>query len=376
MTRTKLTLALLCLTINMAFAQEEAFFGIHSNSVSVQKAQKLNFDQPYGAYITNVIDNTTAAREGFQPFDYIYQVDDYEFAEHTDLHDILDNYRAQESATVYFIRNGEKLAKTVTFGTREEARNRQRSDDEDPFLGIEESHKRTSGAQGVAVNIVGNSTAEKMGMEDGDVITEINGYPMIDWHDLKAAIDDLEVGDPITVTYRRGSQMTSVTNPILSLAATKGGASHGNYNDNYSYDYGQNHQTTDQNGNEEIAPVVDIADMEVDMEDMPAEEAEQMKKELGIDMPIVQNLRIEALKLFPNPTTGRFSLTFDLPNRGETSIRIFSSSGRLIYSYDLGAFSGSFSDQIDLGNEPAGTYYVMIRQGDTSVSKKVVVARV
>lgn len=367
---------MLCLTISFTFAQQDAFFGIHSNEVSPQKAAKLNFDQPYGAYITRVIDNTTAARAGFEPFDYIYRIDDYEFAEHTDLHDILDNYRAQDQATIYFVRNGEKLAKNVTFGIREDAGDNKRSDNEDPFLGIQQSHNRASGTRGVTVNIVENSTAEKMGMEDGDMITEINGYPMLDWHDLKAAIDNLEVGDPITVTYRRGNQVTTATSPIQSLAATKGSHSPGNYNYNYSYDYGQNHATAGQNGNEEIAPAVDLADMEVDMEDMPVDEAEQMKEELGIDMPIVQNLRIEALNIFPNPTTGRFSLTFDLPNAGETSIRIFSSSGRLIYSYDLGEFSGSFNDQIDLGNEPAGTYYVMIRQGGTSVSKKVVVARV
>lgn len=370
------TIVLLCLSLSFALAQQDAFLGIHSNSVSTKKAKKLNFEQPYGAYVTNVIGNTAAEKAGFQVFDYIYQVDDYVLDDHYDLHDILDNYQAGDRATVYYLRQGEKLSEEVVFGKKSEAKYRERERDEDPFLGIQQNHNKPSDVKGVSVDIVDNSTAKAMGLKDDDIITRINGYSMIDWHDVGAAIDDLEVGDPISVTYRRGNKTTTVTNPIQSLAATKGESNHGSSNYSYSYDSGRsNYETKQADEPAESIAKADMEDMEVEMEDMPEEDAERMKEELGVDMPIVQNLRIEQLNIFPNPSSGRFNLTFDLPNEGETNIRIFSGSGRLVYDYALGNFSGAFQDQLNLGDQPAGTYFVMIQQGTFSVSKKVIVSR-
>lgn len=366
------TFVLFCLTFSFSVAQNDAFLGVHSNSVSPAKAKKLRFEQPYGAYITNVLGNTAAERAGLQPFDYLYRIDDYTFEDHVDLHDVLENYQSGDRATLYYIRNGAEERREVVFGRESEADERDRDDDEDPFLGIQQNHDRAS--RGVPVDIVKNSTAEAMGLEDGDVITEINGYLMVDWHDLRTAIDATEVGQPLTVTYRRGGKVTTVTQPVQSLAVTKVGANHGTYNYSYSYNMGDEHGPK-ASAAEPDSERVDLSDMEVEMEDMPAEEAEQMEEALGIEMPVVQNLRIEQLNIFPNPSAGRFNLTFDLPDEGATAIRIFNASGRLVYSYDLGNFSGTFNDQIDLGDQPAGTYYVMIRQGAFSVSKKVVIAR-
>ena len=39
---------------------KRAFLGVHSEEISKTKAQLLNFDNPYGAYITLVIQNTAA----------------------------------------------------------------------------------------------------------------------------------------------------------------------------------------------------------------------------------------------------------------------------------------------------------------------------
>ncbi|MEL6923707.1 MAG: T9SS type A sorting domain-containing protein, partial [Bacteroidota bacterium] len=124
-----------------------------------------------------------------------------------------------------------------------------------------------------------------------------------------------------------------------------------------------------------VVNLAPMPDMDVSMEDMPEEDAKEMKEELGIDMPVVQNLQIEELNIFPNPSQGLFNLKFNLPNNEFTIIRIFDGSGKLIYTRDLGNFDGDFNAQLDLTNNPAGTYYLMVQQGELSISKKVLIVR-
>lgn len=360
------TIFLLCMSIAFIFAQHQnnrAYIGIHTNSVSDKKAEKLAFENSNGSYVTNVIKNSAADKNGMQPFDYIYKIGDKEFSGHQHLTSVMRDYQAGDEAMVYFIRNGEKMAKKMTFGKRSDGESNKRTREEDPFLGIGQNHTRMpEDVVGVSVNIEDNSTAEKIGMEDDDIILAINNFKMVDWHDVGNAIDMMEVGEEITVKYLRDNQVTVAKGPIQSLAATK--TAHQNSNNNET-------EVQEEVEEAEIA----MEDMEVMMEDLREEEAEQMKVEVGVEMPVVQNLSIERLNVFPNPSQGEFNLKFFLPNNAPTNIRIFNSNGQLIYANDLGNFEGDFMERFDLTDNPAGTYYLMIQQNDLSITKKVIIVR-
>lgn len=363
------------MSITFIFSQHQnnrAYLGIHTNSISNQKAKKLNFDNSNGSYVTRVVKNTAADKNGMQPFDYIYQIDENEFSEDQHLTAVLSKYQPGDKAMVYFIRKGEKLSKKIALGKRSDGITQKRTREEDPFLGIGQNHNRIpDDVVGVSVDIEDNSTAEKIGMEDDDIILAINDFTMVDWHDVGNAIDMLEVGEEIKVKYLRDDKITVAMGPIQSLAATKDGMNHGSYT--YSYSYGGNDKKDTDNQNESVENEMD--EMEVMMEDLPEEEAEQMKEEVGVEMPVVQNLSIERLNVFPNPSQGEFNLKFFLPNNAPTSIRIFNSNGQLIYSNDLGNFEGEFMERFDLTDNPAGTYYLMIQQNELSITKKVIIVR-
>ena len=337
----------------------EAYLGVHYNTVSKKKAQKLNFEKPYGAYLTNIVPNTSAEKNNFKAFDYIYQVDDILFtSSHQAFSQAMDNYKIGDQAKIYFIRDGQPQSKFVTFGNEADAKPIKRKKSQDPFLGINLTHdKIPNDVVGIPVNISNNSTAQEMGLSDGDIITQINGYPIYDFHDAGTAIDLLEVGEEITVKYLRAGNLLEVSGPIQSLAA--------------------NHQANEQNEipkpNQQSETPVEVI---VEVQDMPKKEAKEMKKELGIKMPFVQNLSIEQLKIFPNPNQGIFNLQFTLPKKGDTSIRVMTSNGKLLFANDLSDFEGDYSQRIDLSNNPAGIYYVMIKQGKFSISKKVIITRV
>jgi hypothetical protein len=104
---------------------------------------------------------------------------------------------------------------------------------------------------------------------------------------------------------------------------------------------------------------------------MDKADADKLKAQ-GINMPAINNLKVEKINLYPNPTKGLFRLQFDLPEKGTTEIKIINAAGRTIYEYELGNFSGEFADDVDISQNGVGTYFLQIRQGDKYVSKKVI----
>ena len=333
-------------------AQESAFLGIHSNHVSKKKAKILEFENDYGNYVTNIIPNTAAEKAGLEAFDYIYAFDDKPFSDEWSMTHALRERQAGDQVKVSFIRNGKSKAKKITLGARSNEGTGKRNAESDPFLGVSPQHKKLPlGIKNGVVIALGDeecTTAALMGLQDGDIITAVDQVKMVDWHDLTAAIDNRDVGDKIQLTFLRNGIQFTKERPIKSLAASE-----------------------DCEPQSEVTETV--VEMAVDMENVSAEEAADMKKKKGIDMPIVNDLSIERLNIFPNPSNGMFELRFELPERGDTRIRLFNSVGQQIYLYDLGEFSGSFSDRIDISNEMRGIYFLELRQGVKSISKKLIV---
>jgi len=81
-------------------------------------------------------------------------------------------------------------------------------------------------------------------------------------------------------------------------------------------------------------------------------------------------LELSALKISPNPTTGQF--TIQLPNtRGSYPTEIYNTLGQKIEQLTL---SGA-QNIINLGNQPAGIYFVDVQTENGRVGAKVVVER-
>ena len=344
-----LTFLAVTFSLHQLPAQDRAFLGIKSNHVSKKKANALSFENPYGNYITRVAQNSAAAEMGLQPFDYVYEVAGQPLSDERDLHDALSEFQPGQQIAVGFIRSGQVQKAIGTLTDHDAINYEHRPDEEDPFLGVEYRYQKNKPIlAGTPVRVVPCSTAEALGMQTNDIITRIDDQMIWDWHDVAAAIDNREVGDPIEVEYYRDGNYITDELPIKSLK--------------------ESHEDPCDLEEEEPVAAVEtpneaVAQVQIDMEEVPKEDAEAMKREKGIDMPLVNDLRIEQLKLFPNPSNGIFNIQFDLPEQGRTSIRVFNSVGRLIYDYEVGRLPGAFQDRIDLTNRFKGIYFLEIRQG-------------
>lgn len=334
---------------------ERPFLGIYSESISEEKAEKLDIDNPYGSSVTSVFRNSAAAQAGLQPFDYIYGIDEYRVGENQDLTDIIRKYKVGESATLHFMRKGKSYSKNITFGSRDEAREPQeRSRCEDPFLGVQQS----SGAatdKGVRVSIVGKSTAASLGLRDGDIIASINDYPILEWGDIRPAVDMLSVGDPIVIGYFRGGQKRTISGEIGSYCDTYGSGSI--WNNNW---FSRNEDTE-----------VDLSEVDLAVDRLSNSAIRQLNDDFSLQLGTANNLTVNNFQLSPDDQGAILLLQFELPEKGETLVQIYNESGRQVYTYDLGYFSGEFSDELDLVQNGKGTYYLNIKQGARSLIQSI-----
>jgi len=84
-------------------------------------------------------------------------------------------------------------------------------------------------------------------------------------------------------------------------------------------------------------------------------------------------LGLDQMNFYPNPGTGKFNLSFTLPEKKETEISILNLEGKNIYNEKISNFSGHYDKEIDISSNPKGIYFVNISQGQNTQTKKIVI---
>ena len=342
-----------------------AFLGVYSDEVNSNKAKILGFENPYGSYVSGVIDNTAAEKGGLQPLDYIYGVDEYRVGENQRLTGILKKYRPGETATIHLIRKGATKEMKVTFTDRSVVGEKEKLDKcQEPFFGITEVARRSGSKYGIKINVVSNSTAENLGLEDEDILLEINGHKMVDWSDVGNAIDALSPGDIIKVRYERNGKQLVGSKAIMSYAKTKNCA-------NCDCNEGENEWEFNYDIKGSVPDLSDFNDMTFTLNEVNDRELSQIAESLSIDLPSSQQLNVQNVRVALQSTKGGVTLGFKLSQKGDTVVRIYTESGRQIYEYQLNGFTGDFEDQINVAKNGSGIYYLVIRQNDQVRLKKL-----
>lgn len=357
------TLVMLCMALSINAQSGNPKLGIQAHTLHPSDAEKRGLAQAYGSLIRSVYPNSGAAAAGLQPFDYVIAVNGQSLTDDVQVHDILGDLSPGQLVQVEYIRKGNPRSTNLVLSDSDDLERVHRSSEDDPFLGISSSHNNMPNAldYGIPVNVVHNSTAQSIGIEDGDIILTVDGHKLYSWTDLSAAIDNRSVGDPIEVTYWQEGQAITRSRPIKSRAAT--------HNDHSRPDGPVVIQAEDPEG-----PVSEalLAPLTADDILVKNEAPEIPQEELVPASTPATELRFEELTVFPNPSDGLFNIRFNLPERGNTIVRVFDSRGAEVYRNSLGNFDGTFSDRIDIANNVKGIYFVTIQQDDLRISRKLV----
>jgi hypothetical protein len=83
-------------------------------------------------------------------------------------------------------------------------------------------------------------------------------------------------------------------------------------------------------------------------------------------------LAVEKMNFYPNPSTGKFNLSFTLPEKGDTQITILNIDGKVIYKESLPNFSNTYDKEIDISKNAKGVYFVKVEQGKHAQVKKII----
>lgn len=189
------------------------WLGVSIQPVTKDLADAFELDDPRGALVAMVMEDTPAAKGGIETGDVIVEFDGHDIEEWQDLPLVVANTPVDKQAKVVLIRNGKKKTIKIRTGRLEEdarlAENRPKAGSAEAFglraqdvtpevasrLGLDD-------VQGVLVTEVDPSgAAAEAGIRRGDIIVELDRKPVEDAADLR---DKLEGAERPLLLVRRG----------------------------------------------------------------------------------------------------------------------------------------------------------------------------
>ena len=80
---------------------------------------------------------------------------------------------------------------------------------------------------------------------------------------------------------------------------------------------------------------------------------------------------IDVFSVFPNPTSGQFSVKIISEEKGTAQLQIFDIVGRIVQTENIENFSGELTKQFNLTNQPKGEYLIQLKIGEKQTSKRI-----
>lgn len=92
------------------------------------------------------------------------------------------------------------------------------------------------------------------------------------------------------------------------------------------------------------------------------------------DLPALELAQSE-VKIFPNPSDGRFQLSFEYSGKEKLSAKVYDITGKQVKDItdDLVISETSVTASVDLESPSSGIYFIRISWGKTLLTKKLIV---
>jgi membrane-associated protease RseP (regulator of RpoE activity) len=330
--------------------------------------------------VSGIVEGSGAEKAGLKKGDVIIRFDDQEVQDFKSLSTLIKANKSGDVVDVEYVRDGQKQKTKVELGAQqmkvhsyspnwdqlgkdlgedmegleEQIEKRMKhvqmmySGDDRAFLGITNGNSE----KGVEIgSVIEGSTAEKMGIQKGDQLRKIDGNSIEDFDDVLEALKAKEVGDKVAVElYRDGKKL----NLEGELGSRKGYTSKG-----FSW--------ISDNQQEDV-----IVRMKIEVADPSTKDLKQLKDKTGEPISIENDLEFKAMEFKPNPTKGRFDLKLDLIKKGETTISLYDVQGRKIFEEIIKNLDSVYEQSFDIRSEPSGIYFLNVRQGAQSMTKKII----
>jgi len=84
-----------------------------------------------------------------------------------------------------------------------------------------------------------------------------------------------------------------------------------------------------------------------------------------------QELQLDNLEFYPNPSSGKINLIFTSDSKETTYIKIYDINGKTIYSEKVKNFDGNYNKEINLSDNQKGIYFLHITSGKSAATRKI-----
>jgi hypothetical protein len=81
---------------------------------------------------------------------------------------------------------------------------------------------------------------------------------------------------------------------------------------------------------------------------------------------------VSSFNLYPNPTEGNITVTFEIPSKQNVSIMLADVTGRVVQSEALPSYTGKYTKEHNFENLERGIYLYSIRTNNGVITKRIV----
>jgi len=108
------------------------------------------------------------------------------------------------------------------------------------------------------------------------------------------------------------------------------------------------------------------------IDEISDEEKETINKQANPKIGAGEALGFESISFYPNPNNGLLNLNFTTTDIAPVKVVLYDNLGNTVYFEERTLADGSYQNRIDIADQPNGSYYLQIIQGNKSYSKKII----
>jgi len=192
------------------------WLGVAIQDVTPQLAKYYGIKDAEGALVAQVYDNNPAQKGGIQPGDIIIKVNDVAIESSRDLSSTIAGFGVGQKVSVTYLRDGNKHTTTVTLAKRsDDVKQLMSSSKGFDDLGMKlaavgdsasEQYGYGPGAKGiVVVDVESGSKADQSGIQNGDLLKEINHRQIRTVKQYHEIMKNIDKGEAFELLFRRGN---------------------------------------------------------------------------------------------------------------------------------------------------------------------------
>lgn len=186
---------------------KRGWLGVYIQPLTQEFAEAYGVEGDGGAVVSDVVDDSPAAKAGLRRGDVIVAVDGEEIGDHTDLSLRIRSHLEGDKVRLTVIREGSEREVNVTLGSvpgqsQEQKRSLKETEERlglrvEPVTSELKSELKAPSAKGMAIaEILPGSPADRIGLKRGDIIFEVNGRQVDDlesWQNVMGSVKNSAV---------------------------------------------------------------------------------------------------------------------------------------------------------------------------------------